>query len=207
VESEFIELPLIDSTTQHRPTISCEAITTALEKSDDEQLRTLIVLLAASALRIKNVSADGTMLNIVEKIWRDNVDNFLKTKNGKRTVDLAPEVGEYLRKYIGDRKSGLVFQTRTGKPLNQANVMTRQLYPLLKELGITETGFHSFRRFRTTHLRKQRVPEGLVQWWLGHATRTQTDDYDMVREDVGYRTEVAFTAGFGFKIPAAVQTV
>jgi len=49
----------------------------------------------------------------------------------------------------------------------------------------------SFRRFRTTHLRKQRAREGLVQFWLGHAGKSITDGYDRVREDVEYRKEVA----------------
>jgi hypothetical protein len=35
----------------------------------------------------------------------------------------------------------------------------------------------AFRRFRTTYLRKQRAPEGLVQFWLGHAGKSITDGY------------------------------
>jgi hypothetical protein len=36
---------------------------------------------------------------------------------------------------------------------------------------------------RTTHLRKQGAPEGQVQFWLGHASKSITDGYDRVRED------------------------
>ena len=69
-------------------------------------------------------------------------------------------------------------------------------------------GAHAFRRFRTTHLGKQRAPEGLVQFWLGHAGKSITDGYDPVREDLEYRKEVARAVGLGFMIPAvAVQTV
>jgi hypothetical protein len=69
-------------------------------------------------------------------------------------------------------------------------------------------GSHAFRRFRTTHLRKQRVTEGLVQFWLDHAGKSITDGHDRVREDVEYREEVARTVGLGFTIPTVVvQTV
>jgi integrase len=67
---------------------------------------------------------------------------------------------------------------------------------------------HAFRRFRTTHLCKQRAPEGLVQFWLGHAGKSITDGYDRVREDEEYRKEVARAVGLGFTIPSVVvQTV
>jgi len=79
---------------------------------------------------------------------------------------------------------------------------------MLKELGMDICGAHAFRRFRTTHLRKQRAPEGLVQFWLGHGGKSITDGYDRVREDVEYRKEVARSVGIGFTIPTvSVQTV
>jgi integrase len=95
----------------------------------------------------------------------------------------------------------LVFCTRTGKPISQSNLLKRQLHPLLEELGLDVFGAHAFRRFRTTHLRKRRAPEGLIQFWLGHAGKSITDGYDRVREDVEYRKEVAQSAGVGFSIP------
>jgi hypothetical protein len=54
------------------------------------------------------------------------------------------------------------------------------------------------------YLRKQRTPEGLTQFWLGHAGKSITDGYDRVREDVQYRKEVAAAVGVGFTIPAVV---
>jgi len=142
-------------------------------------------------------------LSVEEKAFRSEVQDFLKTKNGKRSVDLDPAVGKMLREFIGNRK-GLVFCTRTGKPLSQSNILKRQLHPLLEELEMETCGAHAFRRFRTTHLRKQRTPEGLVQFWLGHAGKSITDGYDRVREDVEYRKEVARAVGLGSTIPTAV---
>jgi hypothetical protein len=37
--------------------------------------------------------------------------------------------------------------------------------------------FHSFRRFRTAHLRKNRVPWDLQKLWLVHANKDVTDLY------------------------------
>jgi hypothetical protein len=36
---------------------------------------------------------------------------------------------------IGDRKSGLLFSTSTGKPLSQSNILRRWLHPILKQLN------------------------------------------------------------------------
>jgi integrase len=241
---EFIELPVVDSTEQRRPTFSSETIRLMLNNvtpgntklladksaveetvedgSSNRTLRMLIILAASSGMRlgeilglsVNNVSEDGTEITVVEKAYQGDIQDFLKTKNGKRLVDLDPTVGKLLREFIGTR-TGLVFCTRTGKrirtggkPLSQSNILKRQLHPLLKELGMDICGAHAFRRFRTTHLRKQRTPEGLVQWWLGHAGKSITDGYDRVREDVEYRKEVARSVGLGFTIPAVVvQTV
>lgn len=53
---------------------------------------------------------------------------------------------------------------------------------------------------RTTWLRKNRTPEDLIRFWLGHADETVTDGYSKLREDVQYRSEVADKVGLGFEI-------
>jgi len=49
------------------------------------------------------------------------------------------------------------------------------------------------RRFRTTWLRKQRAPEDLIKFWLGHAKESVTDGYSKLADDVEFRAEVAET--------------
>ncbi len=62
--------------------------------------------------------------------------------------------------------------------------------------------FHSFRRFRTSHLRKNCVPWDLQKLWLGHANKDVTDRYaEQLKEDVEWRKEEAEKAGLGFKLP------
>jgi integrase len=97
-----------------------------------------------------------------------------------------------------------VFATRTGQPLSQSSILRRQLHALLEALGVPVFGFHAFHRFRIAHLRKQRAPEGLVQFWLGHAGKSITDGYDRVREDVPYRKETSSLVGTGFSVPSVV---
>jgi integrase len=188
-------------TVPHPFAVEPDAIT--IIKKLEVNVRVIGPIGEALGLDIKNVSADGTTITVTEKAYHGEVQDFLKTKNGNRVVDLAPEVGKLLREYIGKRK-GLVFATRNGKPLSQSNVLRRQLHPLLAKLGIAECGFHALRRYRTTHLRNQRTPEALVQFWLGHAGKTITDSYDRSREDATYRKEVATSVGVGFTIPTLV---
>jgi len=123
-----------------------------------------------------------------------------KTKNAIREIDLHPSLAEMLRQFIGDRKSGFLFQNRAGKFLCQTNTLRRSLHPVLKEVGAVKGGFHAFRRFRVTQLRRMHTPGDLIQFWLGHAKQTVTDVYSKLDEDVEFRKEWAEKAGLGFKI-------
>jgi integrase len=91
--------------------------------------------------------------------------------------------------------------------LSQTNLLRRDLHPILKQLGQSKSGFHAFRRFRTTWLRKNRTPEDLIRFWLGHAVETVTDGYSKLRDDTEYRREVADQVGLGFEIPAQALDV
>jgi integrase len=107
-----------------------------------------------------------------------------------------------LKAFVGERQSGLLFFNRTGKPLSQTNVARRSLHPILEELKVEKTGFHAMRRFRTTWLRKQRAPEDLIKFWLGHAKQSVTDGYSKRAEDLEFRREVVEKVGTGFAVPA-----
>ena len=80
------------------------------------------------------------------------------------------------------------------------NVLRRSLHPMLESLEVPKAGFHSFRRFRATHLSKSRVPESLVKFWMGHAESNQTEEYVKLFDEVVYRREVADSIGLGFEI-------
>ena len=71
------------------------------------------------------MSPDGTTIKIRQKAWRGEVHNYVKTSNGKREIDLHSSVGAMLRKYIGERKSGLLFRSKAGRPLRQSNLYSQ----------------------------------------------------------------------------------
>ncbi|MGB8522439.1 MAG: hypothetical protein WCD43_05710 [Candidatus Acidiferrales bacterium] len=79
---------------------------------------------------------DGTSVEVEQAIWAGNGVKVKpgkpKTKNAYRTVDLHPDVSALLETYIGeDRKKGYIFQTSSGSPLAQSNILRREFHPLL----------------------------------------------------------------------------
>ena len=120
--------------------------------------------------------------------------------NAYRQIDLCPSLAAVLKQFAGERREGLLLATGSGKPLHQSNLLRRSLHPILKAIGVEKTGFHAFRRFRTTWLRKQHVPEDIIRFWLGHASLDVTDRYSKLSEDVEFRRSVAASAGLGFEL-------
>jgi hypothetical protein len=62
--------------------------------------------------------------------------------NAYRQVDLCPALAALLKQLITERCEGLLFATRTGKPLHQSNLLRRSLHPILKTIGAEKTGAH-----------------------------------------------------------------
>ena len=74
--------------------------------------------------------------------------------------------------------------------------------------GTYKAGHHAFRRFRNTYLRNRTTcPDGVRNFWLGHAGGGMGDLYDKIKEDVQFRKEVAEQSGFGFELPSIVPNV
>ena len=96
----------------------------------------------------KHISEDCRTLEIVQKAKRGIIQDHLKTEKGKRKVDLCTALANELRAFIGDRKSGLLFQTASGKQILQSNALRDSLHPILKELKHEMGGFNIFRRYR-----------------------------------------------------------
>ena len=71
-----------------------------------------------------------------------------------------------------------------GKPSQQRNVL-RILH------SVKRVGFHAFRRFRLTWLRKNGAPKDLEHFWMGHAPEEVGDLYSKLKEDVAFRQEWA----------------
>jgi integrase len=203
---DFIDLP--EDKCPRQPSFTSDVVT-AIVRCSRDPYRMLWILFAAAGLRIgealgidiKDVSADATVIKIRQKAWRGQVHDFLKTDNGHREVDLHPQVAAELKKFIGQRKEGLLFCSKTQKQLWQTNILRRALHPVLAKLNQPKCGAHAFRRFRTTWLRKNLVPKDLEHFWLGHADEEVGDIYSKLKEDMAFRQEVTRRIGFGFEIP------
>jgi integrase len=168
----------------------------------------LCALLAGSGLRIgealglelgKHISKDCRTLCVRQSVW-EGVTQKPKTASAIRDVDLCPALATMLNAFVAGRTTGFLFQNEVGKPLAQSNVLRRQLHPILNGLEVSKAGFHSFRRFRATHLSKSRVPESLMKFWMGHSETNQTEEYVKLFDEVYYRKEVADSIGLGFEI-------
>jgi len=209
-DHEFIDMPVVNPQKQRCPSFTGEVVTEVIRETDEEKYRVLFALLASSGLRfgealglnIKNISPDCSTIKIVEKAWRSDVQDRLKTESGEREVDLHSSIAAMLRNFIGDRNCGLLFQSKNGKPLHQSSVLRRKLHPVLAKLGQPKCGVHAFRRFRNTYLRNfTATPPGLLQFWMGHAGEGMSDLYDKIKADVKFRKEMAEKAGLGFELP------
>jgi integrase len=202
---EFIDLPIVDK--QHQPTFTPETMTAIVQKAYGVE-RVLYALLAGSGLRIgealglevKHFSEDCQTITVEQSCWEGDIQTP-KTKNAYRQVDISSELAKLLKALIGVRQAGFLFTNKVGKPLSQTNLLRRSLHSILEELKMAKAGFHAMRRLRTTWLRKQRAPEELIKFWLGHAKQSVTDSYSKLDEDVDFRKQVAEEIGTGFVIP------
>jgi integrase len=215
--NEFADLPIVNKSKQNTPSFSRE-IMKGLARWKYPRERMLFILCGATGSRIgealgleidKHISEDFRTLTIAQKVRHCVVEDRLKNENAARQVDLHPSVANLLKQFVGNRKSGFLFQSREGKPISSSNIVRRHLHPALKALNYVnphtrdhKAGNHAFRRFRNTYLKNYTpCPDGLQKFWLGHAGETMTDLYDKVKEDLQFRLEWAEKCGIGFELP------
>lgn len=210
-------IPRVNKKKQHRPCFTREAMNQlANSPKIKSKMRMLFILCGASGLRIgealgiriEKVLDEGSRIVIDEKAWRGEMHDYLKTQNGEREIDLPESVATLLVEFIGGRKSGLLFCTRTGKQLGQSNILRRHLHPALKDAGFEKSGNHAFRRYRNTFLRNHtHCPKSLISFWLGWGEDGMSERYDKIKGDLAFRREVANACGAGFDIPATLAPI
>jgi integrase len=211
-DDEYLDLPVVEKKDQNRPAFDGKTVA-AIVLGVKRWAQMLFILLASTGLRIgevlgleidKHIADDCTTLLIRQKVRHCKVEAYLKTSNAYRDVDVHPAVSKMIREFIGNRTSGFLFQTRNGRPLSDSDILSRHLHPMLRKLEQGQAGHHAFRRFRVTWLRKQRCPADLRHFWLGHAGKSVEDDYDRMREEIGFRKQVVEKIGLGFKLPSPI---
>jgi integrase len=204
---DFIGLPIVDPTKQHRPTVAKADLEEVLANASSERWQMLFALLAATGLRVgealglktDDFSADCRVVSVRRSIWRGK-EQAPKTSNAIRTVDIPEPLAAMIRQFTANRP-GYVFCAASGRPLDQRDAL-RALHATGKKIG-----FHAFRRFRTETLRRARVPEDLIRMWLGHSCKSVTDLYAVgLEHDQDWRRDWCNIVGLGFGLHGLQQS-
>lgn len=205
---EYIDAPAVRN--QRQPTTDCAGISNIILFATG-QYRMLYALLAGCGpLRIgealgleidKHISSDFRTLTIVQKVKCRRIQDYLKTAAGERQVDLCNSLATTLREFVGPRKSGLLFRTRKGTPLDQAHTLDDHLHPILDYLTHDRGGFNIFRRYRRTHIDTFECPDALKHFWSGHAPTHVSERYIKLTQNRDFRVMWAEKIGLGFDLP------
>jgi len=172
--------------------------------------RRLFLLLPSTGLRIDEALAlewsdlrnDGRTLSVTKQVNRFGVVvQTLKTKSGKREIDLHPDVTKVLLADCPGSKSGLMFSTSNGSPFLAGNIEKRRLRDFV-------TGsFHQFRRFRNSHLREVNAQPDLLLYWMGHKPSSMTEVYSKISRNLEFRLAEAERVGLGFVVKEGFSLV
>lgn len=220
---ETMDMPILDASTQNTPTFSPEIIS-GLARWHHRTIQMLFILCGATGFRIsealgieigKHISADLRTIKIEQQAYECKLTSRLKSANAYREVDLHSSVAALLKEFVGERRSGFLFQSRWETPLALNNILRRHLHPALANLGYVnhatgthKAGSHAFRRFRDTYLKNNiecPCPSGLLKFWLGHARSDMSERYDKVMYDRELRLKWAEKCGIGFDLPQQLE--
>jgi integrase len=211
-DAETMDLPVVKHSKQNRPSLKADPISKLIQGSSGEE-QALYVLLAATGMRISEALAletkhfinNGRRTIVVEQqVEKDapRIVQHLKTDAAKREIDLHPDIAEYLRKYVTEKK-GLLFKTANNTPHLNGNLEARWLTPRLEKMGLDEKGmgWHAFKRFRKTWLRSRRCLEDINNFWMAHKPQTMSELYSHLHEELQLRLDEAERVGYGFVLP------
>jgi integrase len=213
----FIGLPKVNKRKQHRPTLSGDEMTHLVAQARN-RYQMGAALLAGSNVRIsellalrieKHISEDRkTMFIRQQRSKKGNIVKLtLKTDAAYRDIDLCSALARMLDDYIGDRKEGFLFQTRSGKMLSPESFYRDGLKTIFKKMGRTRVRFTAFRRFRESVLLRSECRQVLIDYWMGHENPDMSARYGrQLLEDVKYRKEWAEKVGLGFELPQASKS-
>ncbi len=130
------------------------------------------------------------------------IESYPKTDAGIRDIDLDPALAALVKKYIGGRTSGFLFETSGGLPMSPRNIARDNSHPILKKMGRESAGFHTFRQFRESILQMSEARTLLIDFWMGHANGDMSERYGkQLLENVQGRRDCAAKVALGFTLP------
>ena len=172
-----------------------------------EPYKTMFWIVAETGMRggelcglgVSDVDLEKRIIKVWRSAWRGKLQTP-KTSNAVRHFPISANLADHIRGHLEtgwkSNANGLLFTTRTGKPLDNYNVVTWQLKPLLDRIGITDArrmGLHAFRHCNATELDRMGAPIKVRQDRLGHAdsettfgyTHAESADHRRVAEELG----------------------
>jgi integrase len=103
-DSSVMDLPLVNSKQQRRPSLKAKAVDQLVRESEGEE-QALYVLAAATGMRISEALAlerkhfinNGRTIEVQQQVDRETlrIVSYLKTEVASRQIDLCPNVAEY----------------------------------------------------------------------------------------------------------------
>lgn len=120
----------------------------------------------AGVLRIRQAASNGEIAPT-------------KTRTSKGDVPILPELEAILADYRAQtpHATGLLFQTRSGRPMRADDVRRRWLAPLIQQLGLKPTGCHGFRHGLPGRLDALGLSPGAIQRFMRHSSLAMTERY------------------------------
>jgi integrase len=208
----FICLPKVDKRKQHRPTLTVEEMSYVIAQAKG-RYRVAALLFAGADVRIsellalrieEHISDDRNTLSIKQQRRKrgGGVTKKLKTPASDRDIDLHSKISKMLSDYIGDRKAGFLFETKSGKMLSPETLWRDGFKAIFQKMGRTRVRFNAFRRFRESVLLASDARQVLIDYWMGHENPDMSARYGkQLVEDVKYREQWTEKVGLGFELP------
>jgi integrase len=179
----MVKLPSAQKAERARRHITEEELERILGASDGQR-RLLFAILGFAGVRIgealgltwENIDLLTGVIRVRQAASAGEIAP-LKTRTARRDVPMLPELAMLLTPEDGKPRSGLVFRSRTGRPLRSEDIRSRWLKPLLRDLGLATAGCHAFRHGLPGRLDALGLSPAAIQKFMGHATLAQTEWY------------------------------
>jgi len=166
-----------------------------------EPHRTMVLLAAVTGMRASeliglkwsDIDFERRLLFVRRTYYRGN---FALPKNAtsERIIPLSAGLLTALsmhQRFVRRGSMDLVFPNAVGKPYEPNNLLKRVLHPILNSLGLTRTGWRSFRRSVATALSEMREPVRTAQQVLGHSSPQTTLAYYVQTIEESQRNAIA----------------
>lgn len=165
--------------------ISPEELERILTASSGEQ-RVLWAILGFSGLRIgealglawEHVDLESDLIRVRQQASGGEIAPT-KTRTSRADLPLLPPLKAILRAHRADapHRAGLIFRSRSGRPLRADDVRRRWLRPLLERLGIPPAGCHAFRHGLPGRLDALGLSPAAIQKFMRHSSLAMTERY------------------------------